>query len=428
MREGCVIIVGSGIVGLSTAWELAQRGRRVVVLDRAVVHDQASCGNAGMLSFGHVPLTRPGVSWRGLRWMLSRTSPLYIRPTLDREVLSWLWTFHRHCTQSWMETTMVSLCEQGWASMRCIERFMEASSAPCLFKKTGWIAVCMTDDALNEADHEGHLVRPMGYTCDRVSGAELRRRNSCFSPNIAGAIHWRDSAICDPRAYMRALAKSCGELGVSMRSDADVQSVLLDKSGAVRAVALANGEVIDASTIVIAGGVWSKSLLELLGISTPLQGARGYNVRLEGVADHPETACVLAETFIAVTPTGHALRLAGTLEIGPLGKPWLQSRLDALRTGARRYIPGVEMGAVTEEWAGYRPALPDGMPAVGAIDSIPGLLVGTGHAMLGMTLGPIAGRALSQLVIGEKPEIDLSLMRPDRFGHCPKPRRAAHAT
>jgi D-amino-acid dehydrogenase len=129
---------------------------------------------------------------------------------------------------------------------------------------------------------------------------------------------------------------------------------------------------------------------------------------------------VLHETFVAVTPMKRngkqQLRIAGTLEIAPLGQPWMHERLAMLLKGSHAYLNGIEKLTPASEWAGYRPCTSDGMPAIGAVKSKPGLFVATGHAMMGMTLGPVTGKAIAQLIAGEKPCIDLSMLDPERFG------------
>jgi D-amino-acid dehydrogenase len=119
-----IVVVGAGIVGASTAWHLAKRGYKVTLLDREppkALSDGASGGNAGLLSIGHYPLTRPGVSMRGLKWMFSRTAPLYIKPRLDRELVSWLWNFHLHCNQRHLDRCMEVLCAMGWQTLEVLE-------------------------------------------------------------------------------------------------------------------------------------------------------------------------------------------------------------------------------------------------------------------------------------------------------------------
>jgi D-amino-acid dehydrogenase len=129
---------------------------------------------------------------------------------------------------------------------------------------------------------------------------------------------------------------------------------------------------------------------------------------------------VLHETFVAVTPMlrdgRRQLRLAGTLEIGPLGQPWMRERLGMLLKGAHAYLEGLDRLKPASEWAGYRPCTSDGMPAIGGVRSKPGLFVATGHAMMGMTLGPVTGKATAEIVAGEKPCFDVSMLDPERFG------------
>jgi D-amino-acid dehydrogenase len=132
----------------------------------------------------------------------------------------------------------------------------------------------------------------------------------------------------------------------------------------------------------------------------------------------PRHGGVMHETFVAYNPMGSQLRLAGTLEIGPTGRPWLRKRLHALTTAARRYLHGIDRAHITAEWAGYRPCTADGMPVIGSVPSIPGLFIGTGHAMMGLMLGPVTGRILCADICGTRQEIDpelLACMRPQRL-------------
>jgi D-amino-acid dehydrogenase len=129
---------------------------------------------------------------------------------------------------------------------------------------------------------------------------------------------------------------------------------------------------------------------------------------------------VLHETFVAITPMlrdgRQQLRLAGTLEIGPLGQPWMPERLGMLVKGSRAYLRGLDALQPAGEWAGYRPCTSDGMPAIGGVRGREGLFVATGHAMMGMTLGPVTGKAMAEIVAGEKPCFDVSMLDPARFG------------
>jgi D-amino-acid dehydrogenase len=195
----------------------------------------------------------------------------------------------------------------------------------------------------------------------------------------------------------------------------DVAGLERDRHGRASGVHSTQGETFEGSDVVIAAGVWSGALSEQLGLDIPMQGARGYHLQYEGIPQLPFTGCVLHETFVAVTPMREQLRLAGTLEIQPLGRPWMRNRLEMLPRGANRYIKDIQQGRVVAEWAGYRPCTSDGMPVIGAVPGTPGLFIGTGHAMMGMTLGPITAKVLAATVMGEVPPMALPMADPARY-------------
>jgi len=409
------VIVGAGIVGLATAYFLSRAGRDVLVLDREQVGEGASCGNAGLLSIGHYPLTRPGVSWRGLKWMFDRNAPLFIRPRPDADLISWLWTFHRHCNQSWLDGCMRELCAMGFPTLALFEEIIAAEGIDCDYRRDGWLDVVMDPANLPHAEAEARSLVKHGYSYRMLTGDELRQRSPCFAPEVAGAAWYTDSAHCHPADFMIGLGAACARRGVEIRTGVDVAGLERDRHGRAAGVHSSRGETFEGSEVVVAAGVWSGDLMRDMGLDIPMQGARGYHVQLEGVPQLPFTGCVLHETFIAVTPMGGRLRLAGTLEISPLDAPPMPRRLAMLADGARAYLRGIDEARASEHWSGWRPCLADGMPAIGGVRGRNGLFVATGHAMMGMTLGPVTGKAMAEIVAGEKPCFDVSMLDPARF-------------
>jgi D-amino-acid dehydrogenase len=425
------VIVGAGIVGLTTAYFLARAGREVIVLDREEIGEGASCGNAGLLSIGHYPLTRPGVSWRGIKWMFDRNAPLFIRPRPDADLISWLWTFHRHCNAPWLDRCMHELCAMGFPTLELFEEIIAAEGIDCDYRRDGWLDVVMNPANLPHAEAEAKSLVPHGYAYTMLTGDELRARSPCFTDEVAGAVWYRDSAHCNPADFMLGLGAACAKLGVDIRTSVDVAGLERDRHGRASGVHSTQGETFEGSDVVIAAGVWSGALSEQLGLDIPMQGARGYHLQYEGIPQLPFTGCVLHETFVAVTPMREQLRLAGTLEIQPLGRPWMRNRLEMLPRGANRYIKDIQQGRVVAEWAGYRPCTSDGMPVIGAVPGTPGLFIGTGHAMMGMTLGPITAKVLAATVMGEVPPMALPMANPARYARAgtasPPAPAAAHA-
>lgn len=409
-----ILIVGAGVVGLSTAWHLVERGAKVRVIDREPIADGASCGNAGLICFGHPPLTRPGVSVQGLKWMFDRRSPLYIKPRLDGELLRWMWAFHRHCTRRHFDRCMDVLCALGGLSATCFESMLEATAIDCDWRRSGWDDVCLLESSLDHAEAEARHLEPFGYRARRIDGAALQAESPAWRSGLAGAIRYEDSATMNPHAFTAGLARELVARGVELREDCTVAGFL--RSGdAIEGVRLDTGEVLPASHTVLTAGVWSDSLARGLDLRIPMQPARGYHRDLTGLEHVPRLGCVLNETFIAVTPFHDTLRLAGTLELAGFNAPWLEDRLEHLTEACGRYLNGIERGEITGEWAGYRPCTPDGLPVIGAVDAHPGLHVGTGHAMMGMTLGPGTGRLLAESILGETPSYASPLLAPDRF-------------
>ncbi len=408
------IVVGAGIVGLSVADHLARAGQSVTVVDRDPVGTGASGGNAGLISLGHPPLTVPGASWQGLKWMASPTAPFHVRPRLDLDLLRWLWSFHFHCDADWATGCQKLMGPLGRRSMELFEEGIDRDGIDCDFARTGWLDVCLDPNNLAAARDEARDLARFGFSHMHLDRDALLERDPAFRSDVAGAILYPDSACCDPGAYVRGLAAATTRRGTTVRTGTAVDA--LDLVGSeVRGVKLASGETLHAHSTVLAAGIWTTELARQIALPIPMQPARGYNLQLEGLPVLPSTGSVLHETFVVATPMYGNLRLAGTLEIAPVGRPWSRNRLAMLRRGARRYLRGVDAAVTTAEWAGYRPCTADGLPVMGPVPTRPGLFVATGHAMQGLTLGPASGEFVGDLILGRTPRIDPELMRVDRF-------------
>ncbi|MSR29374.1 MAG: FAD-dependent oxidoreductase [Phycisphaerales bacterium] len=418
MGSARMVVVGAGIVGLCTAYELATRGQRVTVLDRERLGESASCGNAGLFSIGHYPLTRPGASWRGFKWMFDPQSPLWIRPTLSPALLRWLWMFHRSCDAATTQQSMRTLCALGWRTIQALEKILDEESIACHYQRSGWLDIVCDDRALDAAEAEGRSLAPFGYRTRRLSGDELRAWDGSYTDAVAGAVHYEDTAIIHPGLLMQGLAQAVVRRGGEIRTDAAVTALVCDHAQRCAGVRLASGEVVEGETVVLAAGIWSEQLARTVGVRVPMQPARGYHIQLEGMARLPKTGGVLHETAVAYTPMGNQLRLAGTLEIAPLGRPWMRRRLEALTRQAARAIHGISQTKAVEEWAGYRPCTADGMPIIGFSREIANLYIATGHAMMGLMLGPVTGMIAAADILGLRQSVShelLASVRPRRL-------------
>ena len=314
-----VLILGAGIIGLSSAWHALRRGFRVTVVDRGEsTRDGCSFGNAGMVVPSHfIPLAAPGVVWQGIKWMWNPESPFYIRPRLSWDLLSW-----------------------GL-------RFWWASSA--------------------------HRVR---------AAAPILRDLNFASRAIYE--EWNADVSSGPGAF--GLETKAGE--------------------------------IEAEQVVLAAGSWSPLVARRLGLGLPMQAGKGYSVTLPSPRKMPRLCSILTEARVAVTPMGGKLRVGGTMELSGLSEEIAPARVRGIQRSFCRYYQDFKETDFEglKPWKGLRPCSPDGLPYLGRSRKIPNLVIATGHAMMGLSLGPVTGKLVGELLDNAPASIDLSLLAPERYG------------
>jgi D-amino-acid dehydrogenase len=412
-----VLIIGGGVIGLCTAYYAARKGHRVTVLDRGTAdHLNCSYGNAGFVSPSHfVPLAAPGMVALGLKWMLKPDSPFYIKPRLDWDLLNWCWRFHRAANAAHVARSAPLLRDLNMASRACFEELAAVTGNAFGLEKKGLLCLCRTQHRLEE---EARLVEQA-----QQLGLEARvltvRQTAALEPNIAmnilGAVYFGDDCHLTPARFMAALKHEVGQLGVVISWSTEATGWRIT-AGRVEAVLTTQGEFI-ANEFVICGGSWSPKLVRPLGLRLPMQAGKGYSLTLPTPPKLPAFPAILTEARVAVTPMGGSLRFGGTMEIAGLTREINPVRVQGIIDSVLKYYSDfkpVDFRGI-QPWCGLRPCSPDGLPYVGRIRSYSNLSLGTGHAMLGLSLGPISGRLLAEVLSGEKPSIDLQQMNPDRY-------------
>jgi D-amino-acid dehydrogenase len=413
-KPASTIVVGAGVVGVCAAYYLAKRGHKVTLVDREPIKTGASTGNAGIIALGHPPLPRPGLVWKTIKWMLNKGSPLYVPPRIDFGLMKWMWDFRKACTADHFHHCMRILAEWGWATGRCWDQLIEDERIECEYRTAGWLDVFRTKEGMEHGLHEAELLRQYDYEVNILSGDELRRRESCFRPEIVGAAHYTDSRFVSPNTFMTQLANCVQNMGVEFISNGEVRRLLV-RDGRFSAIELADGRTLHADAIVLAAGVWTSQLAHTIGINVPMQAGKGYHVNLTAPDPCPSIACVLNETYVAVNPMNGGLRLAGTVELSGINHQIIQRRVDMLSEGARNYLHGIEKTQILSSWCGLRPCTADGLPVIGWAPNVGGVFIACGHAKYGLAYGPITGRVASECILDGKPSLDLSAMRVDRF-------------
>jgi len=412
-----VIIVGAGIIGLSSACYCARRGLSVTVVDRQPAHhDGCSFGNAGMIVPSHfVPLAAPGMVALGLKWMWNPESPFYIKPRFDRDLLDWAWKFWRASTSQHVRRTAPLLRDLNLASRAEYEQFAAQPGQDFGLVKQGLLMLCRTAHALDEETKYAAQANALGVPAEVLDARQTTALDPDITLNVAGSVYFPKDCHLSPGRFMAGLQEESARLGVRFIWDAEVND-LQQRASRLTTLITSRGEF-SADEFVLAGGSWSPLLADKLGLNLPMQAGKGYSLTLPKPRQLPRLCSILTEARVAVTPMGGTLRFGGTMEIAGLNEDINPLRVQGIIKAAPLYFPEfkIEDFAGIQPWRGLRPCSPDGLPYLGRTRKYPNLTLATGHAMMGLSLGPITGRLVAELIGGDRPSFDLSLLSPDRY-------------
>jgi D-amino-acid dehydrogenase len=413
-----VVVVGGGVVGVCSAYSLARRGARVILLELERISGAASFGNAGAVSAGHMPLNRPGRVWRALVQMADPTSPLFVQPRWDPALWRWFVDFARHCTDAHVQACMDVMSPLGLEALALFDETVTGEAIDCGYRREGYFEVCRTEVGLAGARHEAAIIESRGYHPEGLGPAALRSAEPALGEAVAGGVFYPEAATLNPYRFTVGLAETCRRLGVEIREGAAVSDVLL-QSGWARGVRLVGGDTVESDAVVLSTGPFSLGLARRLGVRLPVQPGKGYHRDLPvGPGGSPplRVAFVLNEASVFCTPMDGFVRYAGTMEFSGLNHVMRPARLAQLTRAASAYLPGLEDRAPLSEWCGLRPVASDGLPIIGPLGAAGGVVVANGHGMLGLTLGPVTGRLVAEWVLDGDTNPLWRRMSPARFG------------
>ena len=413
-----VVVIGGGLIGFSAAYQLLKRGMRVTVIERGTEAD-ASCstGNAGMVVPSHfVPLAAPGMIWKGIRWMFDPESPFAIRPRPSWELVSWGWKFYRASSPARVKRAMPALRDMALRSRTLFTELAETEGFGFGLEKKGLLMLCKTHAALG---HEAEIVataKTLGVEAELLDAEGVRAKDPAIQMDVIGGVYFAQDCHLDPARFLGDLRAQVQRLGGTIRWGAEVEG--FRQSGAkVEAALLKGGGEISGDEFVICGGAWSPSVGKKLGLNLPMQAGKGYSVTHPGPPALPSVCSLLNEARVAVTPMGGKLRIGGTMEIVGLDESVNRRRLHGILKSIGGYFPQLAETDFSglEVWKGLRPCSPDGMPYIGRARRRENVVVATGHSMLGLSLAPVSGEMVADLITGAAMKYDMALLDPDRY-------------
>ena len=409
-----VVVIGGGVIGVCAAYELAKGGVPVTLIEQGEIAAGSSYGNAGLIVPSHiVPLAAPGLPLQGLKWMFNPESPFYIKPHFDWDLLDWMIRFASASRRGPMMRALPVLRDLLFASRAIFDEIASQGDFDFCYEQKGTLLIYLTPRGLEGGVEEADLISQYGVETRILNSDDLHELEPALRPEVIGGVQFLQDAHLDPTRFVTGLAEKARALGAKILTKTEVLG--FESSGSrILKVRTTRGDLA-AEQVILAAGAWSPAVIRELKLKLPVQAAKGYSITLERPQVCPEIPLMFGEARCVVTPLGGRLRLAGTLELAGMDFSINQRRVAALHRNSSKYLPGLDSVRVLEVWRGLRPCTPDGLPVIGRVQAYQNLIVATGHAMLGMSLGPITGKLVSQLAQNEEPEIDLASLRLERF-------------
>jgi D-amino-acid dehydrogenase len=412
--EPDVIVIGGGVIGVCSAYYLASKGIKVALIEKDEIASGCSYGNGGLIVPSHaMPLASPGALGDGLRWMLDAESPFYIKPRLDLDLIRWLIGFAFASRSRKMLRSLLVLRDLLFASRALYEDLSLNAGFDVGFEGNGSLLVCLSKEALEQEKEETHLFERFDIPFKILNQNEVHELEPALLPQVIGGIYYPRDGHIDPARFVVGLAEKVEDLGVQVWTKTEAMG-FESANGKITKVNTTRG-VFHPKQVLLATGSWSPELARKLNLRLPIQAAKGYSVTLEKPAAAPRLPLLFSEAGVVVNPLGDSLRIAGTLELAGMDFSINLRRLEAIQKSSRAYLPGLEEAKVLEIWRGLRPCTPDGLPIISRSSDFSNLIIAAGHAMLGMSLGPITGKLVSQLAMGEMMELDIFPLRAERF-------------
>ena len=409
-----VIIIGGGIIGLSTAYYLQKEGCDVTVIDKSNFSAGASYVNAGYITPSHfIPLSQPGIITKGLKWMFNPESPFYVKPRLDLDFLKWAWAFKKSSTKSKVEKAIPILKDFNLLSRDLYAEMKTSDDFSFHYEKKGLLMFYKSDEVGEDEWNIGQRGIKEGLKVELLSASEVKKLEPNVDIDIKGAVYFHSDAHMTPNAFMKDMYAYLITKGVKFCPNEAVVDVELSNNSVSKIIT--DKQELKSDEVVLAAGSWSQKLSKKLGINIPVQAGKGYSINVQrptGIS----IPSILCEAKVAVTPMDGFTRFAGTMEITGINHNINSVRVNAIAKAAKNYYPNLEILKSETDSAkcGLRPCSPDGMPYIGKSIKCKNLTIATGHAMMGWSLGPATGKLISQILLNKKLAMSIDAFNPDR--------------
>lgn len=407
-----IVVIGAGIVGVSTAIWLRRAGLAVTLIDRNIAGKSTSYGNAGVLASCSVaPVTAPGLLLKGPKLLLDPNFPLFMRWSYLPRLAPWLVKYMSHANDKDTRRIAKGLAPLTSDSLDQHLSLVKGTGAENWMVQSDYSFAYASRAAFEDDAYTWELRRQAGFEPELIEGSAVQDFEPMLAPDIKFLAVMHDHGfVRNPGEYIKALASEVLALGGKILH-AEVKDFTLS-DGKVSAVQTSQGEVA-CSDLVVAAGIWSKPLAKKLGLVVPMESERGYHIIFKSPNQQLGSPMMIAGGKFVATPMSDGLRCAGIVEFGGLQAGASAKPLKLLRRKALETFPNLEFQE-TETWLGHRPAPADSLPLIGEIGAS-GVIAAFGHHHIGLTSGPKTGRLVADLLAKGGSNLDLSAYSPNRF-------------
>ncbi len=405
------IIIGGGIIGLSSAYFLAKEGHQVTIIDKGDMNDGCSFGNAGMIVPSHlIPFAQPGMMAQGLKWMFDSKSPFYVQPRLSMDLFKWGLKFYKTATADHVQKSMPVLRDLSLFSKGLYQDWA-AKDSSFMYEEKGLLMLYKSEKVGEETSHEGKEAQKMGLEVDFLSKSELLNVETGVETTAIGGVHYKSDSHLSPNKLISFLKSELEKLNVKLLPNSEVTDFKITNNS-ISEVITKKGNY-KADEIIIATGSWSPQLATKLGINVSILPGKGYSFTLKNRSEKPAIPSILCEGKVAVTPMGNDLRFGGTMEITHTNDTKINmNRMEGIINTIHSFYPTLEVNTPQKEdiWFGFRPCTSSGLPIISRSRKHSNVIIATGHGMMGLSLAPATGKLVEELISVKKASVSIDIL------------------
>lgn len=410
-----VAVIGGGVIGALSAWNLVEAGCRVTIVDRQTFGAACSHGNCGYVSPSHVfPLCQPGAITNALKTMFRSNSPIRVKPRFSMDFATWFWKFAWQCNRKSMLETGRARHELLQSSKREYQKLIDAESIACEWQEVGLLFVFDHDREFQAYGKVDSLLRrEFGVTAKPYAGDELVALEPAIKPGFGGGWHYEGDCHLRPDLLMSQIKNLLLRRGVKIQESFPVDHFAREANQA-RSI-MAGTESIEADHFVVATGAMTPFLNEHLGMKVPIEPGKGYSLTMPKPSVMPKIPIIFEDSHVAITPMQSKYRIGSTMEFVGYDTSINPARVELLRTAAAKYLHEPYCEPVEETWYGWRPMTWDGKPVIDRSPAMQNVWIAAGHNMLGLSMAAGTGRLLKELMFGEPTHIESTPFSAQRF-------------